>query len=308
MKSFKGRSIISIKDFSKDDIIKILETAKKIESKKGPKNLLQGYNMASLFYEPSTRTRLSFEAAMRWLDGSVIGVTDPATTSAKKGETLYDTAKMVEAYSDVIVIRHPLQGTARLFADAASKPVINAGDGANQHPTQTLLDLYTIKKTQNRISGLHIALVGDLKYGRTVHSLTNALSLFDDVTLYFVAPKSLQMPQHYLDELDDKGIGYEIREKIEDVMEKVDILYMTRIQRERFPDQDSYDKVKNAFVLTKSMLGDAKKNMKIMHPLPRVNEISVDVDTTTHAHYFQQAANGIPVRQALLCLVLGVKI
>lgn len=307
MRSFKGRSIISIKDFTKDEIISILETAKKIEKRKS-KTLLQGYNMASLFYEPSTRTRLSFESAMRWLGGSVVGVTDPMTTSAKKGETLHDTAKMVEAYSDVVVIRHPFQGTARLFSDSIAKPVINAGDGANQHPTQTLLDLYTIKKTQEKISGLHIALVGDLKYGRTVHSLANALSLFEDVKLYFVAPDSLQMPQHYLDELDDKGIEYEIRGRIEDIMGKADIIYMTRIQRERFPDEESYNKVKNAFVLTRPMLSTAKTNMKVMHPLPRVNEIAVDVDPTPYACYFQQAANGIPVRQALLCLVLGVKV
>jgi aspartate carbamoyltransferase catalytic subunit len=301
---FKGKSIISIKDFSKDEILKIMDTASLIEQNKN-KNLLQGFNIASLFYEPSTRTRLSFDSAMTWLGGNVIGFTDPNSSSAKKGETLYDTAKMVEAYADVVVIRHPLEGTARLFADSISIPVINAGDGANQHPTQTLLDLYTIQKSQGKIEKISIAFVGDLKYGRTVHSLVCALSLFN-CDFYFVAPEILQIPESYLDDLKEKNINYSLHEKIEDVVRKVDILYMTRIQKERFPDINDYDKVKDIFVLKKNMLNNVKENLKILHPLPRVNEISVDVDDTKYAYYFQQAANGIPIRQALLCLLLGV--
>lgn len=307
MKSFVGRSFISINDFSADDIIHILETAKKIETEKDKGSMLQGKIMASLFFEPSTRTRLSFESAMHGLGGSVIGFADPAMSSAKKGETLYDTTKMVENYADVIVIRHPQDGAARLVADSTKKPVINAGDGANQHPTQTLLDLYTIKKTQGRITDLHIAMVGDLKYGRTVHSLAMALAKFK-CRLSFVSPPLLRMPQHYLDELRRQGVAGEEFDTIEEVIGGVDILYMTRIQRERFPDVDEYNKVKNVYTLRKSMLDHVRKNLRIMHPLPRVNEISIDVDETPYAYYFQQAANGIPVRQAVLALVLGVKI
>lgn len=307
MKSFAGRSIISINDFSADDIIHVLETAKKIEVKKDKGNVLQGKIMASLFFEPSTRTRLSFEAAMHSLGGSVVGFADPSVSSAKKGETLFDTTKMVEHYADVIVIRHPQDGAARLVADSSSKPVINAGDGSNQHPSQTLLDLYTIKKAQGRITDLHIAMVGDLKYGRTVHSLAMALAKFK-CRLSFVSPPLLRMPRHYLDELQRHGIAYEEFDKIENVIGEADILYMTRIQRERFPDVDEYNKVKDVYALRKSMLDHVRKNLRIMHPLPRVNEISKDVDETPYAYYFEQAANGIPIRQAVLALVLGVNV
>ena len=213
--------------------------------------------------------------------------------------------KMLEKYVDVVAIRHPLEGSARLASEATQKPVINGGDGANQHPTQTLLDLYTIKKTQGRISGLNIAMVGDLKYGRTVHSLAVALSHFD-CRLFFVAPESLKMPKSYLDFLKKKGIEYSEHDKIEDVIDHVDILYSTRIQKERFPDPQEYNKVKDVYILKRSMLNDVRRNMKILHPLPRVNEIHIDVDSTPYAHYFQQAANGIPVRQEVLSLVLGV--
>lgn len=305
-KSFKGRSIISIEDLSKQDIIHVLEAAAKIERMPHKKKLgiLQGKVMAALFYEPSTRTRLSFESSMNRIGGRVIGFADPSTSSYKKGETLHDTIKMVEQYSDVIVLRHPLEGAARLASNATTKPVINAGDGANQHPTQTLLDLYTIKKSQGKISGLNIALVGDLKYGRTVHSLAMALAHFN-CKLFFVAPESLKMPPHYLLELAKKGILFSEHDEIEEVIDKVDILYSTRIQQERFPDASEYEKVKDVYILRKDMLKNVKSNLKIMHPLPRINEIAIDVDSTPYAHYFEQAANGIPVRQALLALVSG---
>ncbi|MBI4150022.1 aspartate carbamoyltransferase [Candidatus Woesearchaeota archaeon] len=307
MKSFKGRSIISIIDFSTEDIISILETAKEIENRKDKGTLLQGKIMASLFFEPSTRTRLSFDAAMHGLGGSVVGFADPNISSAKKGETLHDTTKMIENYADVIVVRHPLDGAARLMADSTTKPVINGGDGTNQHPTQTLIDLYTIKKTQGRITDLHIAMVGDLKYGRTVHSLAMALAKFK-CRLSFVSPALLRMPQYHLDELRKMGISYEEYTNIEEVIGDIDILYMTRIQKERFPDLDEYNKVKNVYTLHREMLEHVRPNLRILHPLPRVNEISTDIDDLPYAHYFQQAANGVPVRQAILALVLGVKL
>ncbi|MBN1386159.1 aspartate carbamoyltransferase [Candidatus Woesearchaeota archaeon] len=305
--NFRDKDIISINDLSKDEIIHVLETAKKIEqmSDRKKSSLLQGKILATLFYEPSTRTRLSFQSAMKKLGGQVLGFADPQKGSFAKGETVYDTIKMMEAYSDVIVIRHFWDGAARVAAEATHKPVINAGDGKNQHPTQTLLDLYTIKKTQGKIGKLHVAMVGDLKYGRTVHSLASALSIFD-ATLYFAAPESLQMPDYVISELEEKGIKFTLHEKIEEIIDKVDVLYMTRIQKERFPDETEYEKVKNVYELGKSMLKRVKPNLKIMHPLPRVTEINKDVDDTRYAHYFQQAANGIPVRQALLCLTLGV--
>ncbi len=303
---FAGKSIISINEISELEIIKILETAKKLEEMPDSKKekLLADKVLATLFFEPSTRTRLSFESAMKRLGGKVIGFADPKVTSASKGETVHDTIKMVENYADAIVIRHPLEGAARVASEATAKPVINAGDGANQHPTQTLIDLYTIKKTQGKISGLSVAMVGDLKYGRTVHSLAVALSKFN-CSLYFVAPEILKMPLHIKAELAEKGVEFAEYDEIIDVIDKVDILYMTRIQKERFPDPLDYENVKSIYILKKEMLKKAKPTMKILHPLPRVNEIDMDVDSTPYAHYFQQAANGIPVRQAILSLVLG---
>jgi len=305
--NFKNKSIVSINDFSKDDIIHVLETARKIEDMDSKKknSLLDGKIMASLFFEPSTRTRLSFESAMRRLGGRVTGFADPKTSSHAKGESLFDTIKMVENYTDVIVMRHPIEGSARLASEATTKPVINGGDGANQHPTQTLLDLYTIKKSQGRISGLNVAMCGDLKYGRTVHSLAIALANFG-CRLYFIAPESLKMPVSYLNDLSKKGIDFSEHEKIEEVIDDIDIFYSTRIQKERFPDLTEYEKVKDVYVLSKKMLKNVRKNLKILHPLPRVNEISTCVDKTPYAYYFEQSANGIPVRQALLSLVMGV--
>lgn len=301
---FQNRDIISIADLSKEDILHILQTAKKMEGLKDMGQFLKGKLMGSLFYEPSTRTRLSFESAMRRLGGEVVGFADPKSSSDTKGESLFDTIKMVEHYADVIVIRHPLDGAARLAAEATEKPVINAGDGSNQHPTQTLLDLYTIQQTQGRLDGLKIAMVGDLRYGRTVHSLSTALSLFK-TEFFFVAPELLQMPEQYLQLLEKRGIAFHQTGDLLSVIPKIDILYFTRIQKERFADPAEYEMVKNAYILKKQMLEKARDNLKILHPLPRVSEISTDVDATEHAYYFQQAGNAIPVRQALLCLVTG---
>jgi aspartate carbamoyltransferase catalytic subunit len=267
-------------------------------------NLLKDEILATLFFEPSTRTRLSFMSAMGQLGGKVMGFANTGTTSIKKGETLWDTIKMVEAYADVIVIRHPLEGSARLAAEASSKPIINAGDGANQHPTQTMLDLYTIQKVKGKLNNLHIGLLGDLKYGRTVHSLATALSHFNPI-FYFIAPQALQMPQTYLDELKEKKIKFYTTPNLLKVSKKLDVLYVTRIQKERFPDPVEYEKYKGIYKLDASLLPNIKKDLKIMHPLPRVGEIDPSLDETEHAIYFEQAANGIPVRKALLALVLG---
>jgi|TARA_Y100000310_G_scaffold93932_1_gene91548 aspartate carbamoyltransferase catalytic subunit len=298
----KNRDIISIHDFSKQELLFILKTVKLMD---GPNpNLLKDKILATLFFEPSTRTRLSFMSAMEQLGGKVMGFANTGTTSIKKGETLWDTIKMVEAYADVIVIRHPLEGSARLAAEASSKPIINAGDGANQHPTQTMLDLYTIQKVKGKLNNLHIGLLGDLKYGRTVHSLATALSHFNPI-FYFIAPQALQMPQTYLDELKEKKIKFYTTPNLLKVSKKLDVLYVTRIQKERFPDPVEYEKYKGIYKLDASLLPNIKKNLKIMHPLPRVGEIDPSLDETEHAIYFEQAANGIPVRKALLALVLG---
>lgn len=301
--NFKGRSIISINDLSKEEIQHILEVARDLEENPKPE-LLKDKVMATLFFEPSTRTRLSFESAMERLGGKVLGFADVEISSIKKGESLVDTVKTIENYSDVIAMRHPLEGSARLASESVSVPVLNGGDGANQHPTQTLLDLYTILKTQGRLEGLKIAMVGDLKYGRTVHSLAIALTHFR-CQMSFVAPDSLKMPTYITEELREKGLKYSEHKEIEEVIDKVDIVYMTRIQKERFPDISDYERVKSVYVLTRDMLANVKPNFKILHPLPRINEISTDVDDTPYAVYFQQARNGIFVRQALLALVLG---
>jgi aspartate carbamoyltransferase catalytic subunit len=300
---FKGKDIISINDLTKEEIIHIIETAKKMD-KNGTKELMKGKILGTLFFEPSTRTRLSFESAMKRLGGKTVGFADPSVSSVKKGESLWDTIKVTEQYCDVIVMRHPYEGSARLASEAATIPIINGGDGSNQHPTQTLLDLYTIKKSQGKLTGLNVAMCGDLKYGRTVHSLAIALSLFG-CRLYFIAPNELQMPEHFLEELKRRKIRYSLHDKIEDVIREVDILYSTRIQKERFADQSEYEKVKNVYVLKRSTLIGVKDNLRIMHPLPRVNEISTEVDSTPYANYFEQAANGIPVRMAILALVTG---
>jgi aspartate carbamoyltransferase catalytic subunit len=257
-----------------------------------------------MFFEPSTRTRLSFESAMCRLGGKVIGFSDEKVSSVKKGETIWDTAKMAERYSDVIVIRSPIEGSARLAAEATSVPVINGGDGANQHPTQTLLDLYTIQKAKGRIDGLTIGFLGDLKYGRTVHSLAIALSHWQ-VELSFIAPDALQMPDQYLNDLKEARITCTQTSDVFSVSKDLDVLYVTRIQQERFPDPMEYEKYKHAYCLDRSLLSQIKEELKIMHPLPRVGEISPELDDTEHAIYFEQAGNGVTVRKALLALVLG---
>ena len=301
--TFKNRDIISIRDFTKDDILHILERAAALKKKPQP-HLLDDYVLGSCFFEPSTRTRLSFETAMQRLGGRVVGFADPNVTSTKKGETLYDSIKIVSQYVDVIAMRHPLEGAARRAAEASDKPIINGGDGANQHPTQTFLDLLSIQETQKKLDNLSIAFVGDLKYGRTVHSLAQALCHFN-ARVYCVAPEMLQMPEYILDEFKASRIKFSLHSELESVIPKVDILYMTRIQGERFGDPAEYEKVKNAYVLTAAMLKGVKSNLKILHPLPRVNEIHPDVDTTPYAYYFQEAENGLYVREALFGLVLG---
>lgn len=299
--------VISIADFSKDDVMKVLKTAREMVSFATGKKVdrsLEGKILSALFFEPSTRTRLSFESAMKRLGGGVLGFAQPEGTSVMKGETLADTVRMVDAYSDVIVIRHPHEGAARLAADFASKPVINAGDGAGQHPTQTLLDLYTIWEGLGKLDGVSIALVGDLKYGRTVHSLTAALSMFR-TNLCFVAPPSLQMPRELIDHVKEKGLPLKMTHSIQEVINDVDVLYVTRIQKERFPDTQEYAKVAGTYRIDLPLLREAKKNLMILHPLPRVNEIAPEVDETPYARYFQQAFNGVLVRMALLSLILG---
>ncbi len=302
---FKGRDIVSIKELSKSDMERIFEVAREmipVARGEHKSELLRGYILANLFFEPSTRTRMSFEAAMLRLGGSVLGFSNPSSTSLSKGETLADTIRMFDSYSDVIVIRHPFEGSARLAAEFAEHPVINAGDGAGQHPTQTLLDIFTIVQEFGDVQGLKIALIGDLKYGRTVHSLAYALSKLG-AELYFVSPPLLKMPLHILREL--KG-NYTETEKIEDIVSEVDVFYVTRIQKERFPDPTEYRKVAGSYAIDARLLQAAKKKAIVMHPLPRVNEIKVEVDKLPQARYFKQAFYGVPVRMALLSLVLGV--
>lgn len=301
----KNKSLISINDYSKEEYLKILDIAEEFE-KQPTQNILKDYVIASLFFEPSTRTRLSFESAVNRLGGHIVGFTDASSSSVKKGESLKDTIKTVSNYSDLIVMRHPVEGSARFASEVASVPVINAGDGANQHPTQCLLDLYSIRKTQGTLDNLNVAFVGDLKYGRTVHSLVIALSDCN-CTFHLVSPVELKLPSSVKRFIKDKNLKYYQYTDINEVIPKVDILYMTRIQRERFADPLEYERVKNSYVLKNDMLENSKDNLKILHPLPRVNEISEDVDTNPKAYYFQQALNGVYVREALIASILGLK-
>ena len=300
------KDIISMNDMSKEEILEILEIAKKIEktSEEEKLNFLKGKIIATLFFEPSTRTKMSFESAAFRLGAQVLQLPPLELSSVKKGESFSDTIKMVESYSDVIVVRHPNDGAARLASTTSQKPVLNAGDGSNQHPSQTLLDLYTIKDEKGSLNNLSIAFVGDLKYGRTVHSLVKALTHFNPV-IYFVAPKILQMPSYLIDDLDKNNIKYEILEDFRDCLDKIDVFYMTRIQKERFPDIEDYEKLKGVYIINKkNILGKCKEDMIILHPLPRVDEMSTDLDDTKHALYFKQAKNGIPIRQAMMMKVL----
>ena len=298
-------SFVSIADCSKEDILQLIRKAEFFEQHPNQK-LLEGKVCATLFFEPSTRTRLSFETAVNRLNGKVIGFSDAATTSSSKGETLKDTIKMVSIYADVIIMRHHLEGAARYASEISNVPIINAGDGANQHPSQTLLDIYSIYKTQGKLEDLTITMVGDLKYGRTVHSLLTGMSHFNP-TFCFVAPEELRIPDIYKRFMDKNGIRYyEYTDFSPEVINQSDILYMTRVQRERFTDLMEYEKVKNVYVLNNKMLDSSKENLRILHPLPRVNEIAYDVDDNPKAYYFEQARNGVYARQAIICQVLNI--
>jgi aspartate carbamoyltransferase catalytic subunit len=301
----KNKSLISITDFTKEDYLRILNIAADFEKNPNQK-LLNNHVVATLFFEPSTRTRLSFETAANRLGARVIGFSDTGSTSVQKGETLKDTIIMVSGYADIIIMRHPRDGAARWASEVSSVPVINAGDGANQHPSQCMLDLYSIFQTQGTLNNLNIAFIGDLKYGRTVHSLVQALCNFG-ATFHLVSPQELKLPSSVKMHIKHANLNYHQYEDLSDVIPLADIIYMTRIQKERFSDPIEYEKVKNSYVLNRKMLNGCKENMKILHPLPRINEINEDVDTTSQAFYFKQAENGVYVRQALLAAIAGVK-
>ncbi len=304
MVSFRGRSIVSIRDMSQDDLTKVVETADLV--KRGElSGFLNGKTVATLFFEPSTRTRLSFESAVFKSGGSVFGIANPKASSQSKGESFADSIRTVSGYCDVMVIRHPVEGAARMASELSGTPVINAGDGANQHPTQTFLDLFTIKESLGRLDNLKIGMMGDLKYGRTVHSLTDALAMFNN-ELIFISPPSLKMPRHILKELDDASIRYRTISDLEEAGDcDLDILYVTRIQKERFGDPQEYEKVAGVYRITQDTINMLGKDVRVMHPLPRVDEIAEEVDSMPNAIYFTQAHNGIPTRQALLGLVTG---
>lgn len=296
------RDIVSITDLDKSTLELIVKTAEEI--KQGNyKPWLKDKVLASCFFEASTRTRLSFETAVHRLGGQLIGFSDGSNTSAKKGETLADTIRMIASYTDAIIMRHPQEGAARLASEFSEVPVINGGDGANQHPTQTLLDLFTLYECQGRLDGLNIAFVGDLKYGRTVHSLAQACAHFG-ARYYFISPDALAMPEYLLDELSRQGVYYERAANIESIIPEVDVIYMTRVQKERF-DPTEYMHIASQYVLNAAMLNSAQPHLRVLHPLPRVNEIDVSVDATPHAYYFQQAENGVYARMALLALILN---
>ena len=300
-----NNSLVSITDYSKDKILQILGKAAEFE-KNPNQQLLQGKVVATLFFEPSTRTRLSFETAVKRLGGRIIGFSDASTTSGTKGETLKDTIIMVSNYADLIVMRNPIEGAARYAAEVSKVPIVNAGDGANQHPTQTMLDLYSIKKTQGKLDNLKICMVGDLKYGRTIHSLIMAMSHFNP-TFTFIAPEELKLPEEYKMFCKENNISFtEYDELSEETIADADILYMTRVQKERFTDLYEYEKVKDVYTLRNKLLENTKDNMRILHPLPRVNEIDYDVDNNEKAYYFEQARNGVFARQAIICDLLGL--
>ena len=300
------RHLIDPLDFSQQEIASLLDLADRICADPAAyQDVAAHKKLATLFYEPSTRTRLSFETAANRLGARVIGFSDPKATSSSKGETLKDTIKMVSNYADIIVMRHYLEGAARYASEVTTVPIVNAGDGANQHPSQTMLDLYSIYKTQGTLENLNIYLVGDLKYGRTVHSLLMAMRHFNP-TFHFIAPEELKMPEEYKLFLREKGISYTETSRIEDAIKEADIVYMTRVQRERFSDPMEYERVKHVYVLKNSMLKDTKENMRILHPLPRVGEIAEDVDANPKAYYFQQTENGVYTRMAIISYLLGV--
>ncbi|RRD62425.1 aspartate carbamoyltransferase [Tannerella forsythia] len=302
-----NKSLVSIDQCAKEDILRILENARKFEENPD-RRLLEGKIAATLFFEPSTRTRLSFETSVNRLGGRVIGFQDASTTSSSKGETLKDTILMVSNYADVIIMRHHLEGAARYASEVTKVPIINAGDGANQHPSQTLLDLYSIKKTQGTLDNLTITMVGDLKYGRTIHSLIVGMSHFHP-TFHFIAPEELKMPEEQKHFCRMHGIEFHEHTVFsEEIINQTDILYMTRVQRERFTDLVEYERVKNVYILHNRMLEHSRPNLRVLHPLPRVYEIAYDVDDNPKAYYIQQARNGLFTREAIICDVLGIDI
>lgn len=303
--SLFNKHIISIPELSREELELIVGTSARLKAEPNPE-LLKNKVVASCFFEPSTRTRLSFETAVQRLGGTVIGFDNGGNTSlAKKGETLADSVQVIASYVDAFVMRHPQEGAARLASEFSNGvPIVNGGDGANQHPTQTLLDLFSIYETQGTLDNLNVAFVGDLKYGRTVHSLTQALAKFNNVRFFFIAPEALAMPDYICEELEEAGIAFSMHSNIEEVVPKLDVLYMTRVQKERF-DESEYAHIKSAFILTAATLSEARDNLKVLHPLPRVDEITTDVDKTKHAYYFEQAENGVYAREALLALVLN---
>ncbi|MBL4261485.1 aspartate carbamoyltransferase [Vibrio fluvialis] len=303
--SLFNRHIISIPEFTRSELELIVDTAARLKAEPNPE-LLKNKVVASCFFEPSTRTRLSFETAVQRLGGTVIGFDNGGNTSlAKKGESLADSVQVISSYVDAFVMRHPQEGAARLASEFSNGvPVVNGGDGANQHPTQTLLDLFSIYETQGTLDNLNVAFVGDLKYGRTVHSLTQALAKFTNIRFFFIAPEVLAMPDYLCQELEEASIAFSTHASIEEVVPELDILYMTRVQKERF-DESEYAHMKSAYILSADTLKTARPNLKVLHPLPRVDEITTDVDKTPHAYYFQQAENGVYAREALLALVLN---
>lgn len=300
------KNLISITDFSKEEYMKIMDLSSQFEEKPN-QSLLKGKVVATLFFEPSTRTRLSFETAINRLGGKIIGFSDSNSSSVSKGETLHDTIKMVSNYADLIIMRHPLEGSARYAAEISDVPVINAGDGANQHPSQTLLDMYSIMKTQGRLDDINLFMVGDLKYGRTVHSLLMAMSQFNNPIFNFVAPPELAMPDEYKMYLSNMGIRYFEHLEFNEIINQADIIYMTRVQKERFIDPVEYEKVKNVYILKNEMLANTKPNVKILHPLPRINEIHTNVDNNPKAYYFTQAKNGVFTRMAIISHLLNLQ-
>ena len=297
--------MISLEELSKEGILELLRHAAEFE-KEPNRKILDGKIVATLFFEPSTRTRLSFETAVNRLGGRIIGFSDASTSSSTKGESLKDTIMMVSSYADLIIMRHYLEGAARYASEISPVPIINAGDGANQHPSQTMLDLYSIQKTQGTLENLNIYLVGDLKFGRTVHSMLIAMRHFNP-TFHFIAPNELKMPNIYKEFCKENNMKfYEHSELSKEVIADADILYMTRVQKERFTDLMEYERVKDTFILRNDMLTDTKPNLRILHPLPRVNEIEQEIDTNPKAYYFQQAKNGLYVREALICNALNM--
>jgi aspartate carbamoyltransferase catalytic subunit len=296
------KNLISMQDLKKDEILQILDVAEQIESGKLDV-AIPDIVAALLFFEPSTRTLFSFDTALKKLGAKTLIMTGTGSTSVAKGESFADTLKTISQYSDIIIQRSPVEGAARYAAEVVDIPVINAGDGANQHPTQALLDLYSIKKTQQRLDRLNIGVVGDLKFGRTVHSLCQALADFD-TNFYFVSPSHLRMPKYILEDLDDKGVVWQEETNIEGFIDDLDILYVTRIQKERFADLEDYNRVKGSYIIRENMLEKVKSNFRILHPLPRIDEIHTEVDTTKYAYYFPQAKNGVFTRQAIISILL----